>query len=190
MSQEKKPEKMAKQSISHKIDSLWLNMSEKQVWHGLTLPELNWGVIITPGLQGIPLGGCGRPQAQRSCLQRAAKQKQEDWTLYLKDVCIVKKMTHIKYSIVLTRSRRFPLFVSISHNFQFLSLKTTAPGPTLTKFSFWRPSSFQKHNLGLNAFAYVKKHLWRQHLCKAQAIMATSSGSIGNIKESIWINLD
>lgn len=32
------------------------NTSDRQQWQGLTWPDLKWGLIITPGLQGTPLG--------------------------------------------------------------------------------------------------------------------------------------
>lgn len=148
----KKTEKLTKQSLCHQINSLWLKHLRQTTVTGTDVTWTQKRGWSSPQVCREPLwAGCGEPQAQRSCLQGAAKPKQEGETPYLK-VCIVKKMTHVKYSIVLTHLQQVSSLCSHwpqLSDFQFLSLNTTAPGPTLTKFYFWRPIPFQNHNFSI-----------------------------------------
>lgn len=74
----KKPEKLAKHNISHQINFLWLEQLRKT---SVTHTDITWTQMRSwASLQVCReslWAGCGRPQAQRSCLQGAAKQKQE-----------------------------------------------------------------------------------------------------------------
>lgn len=60
-----KPEKLTNKVYPTRLTPC-AGIPQSHQWHGLASPELD-GLLITPGL----------PQAQRSCLQGAAKQKQE-----------------------------------------------------------------------------------------------------------------